>query len=95
MPTLERHYGAYVVRSRSGSELVQTDWDYPKLAERFGWTLLRVQRDRHGVVALTRRPRRPACFHRGTDGTVDCPDCGITATEFIRAAGSFLSLKAE
>jgi hypothetical protein len=30
------------------------------------------------------------CNHSGTDGTVDCPDCGLTAGEFISAAREWL-----
>jgi hypothetical protein len=30
------------------------------------------------------------CEHQNTDGTVDCPDCGRTASSFIQAAGEFL-----
>lgn len=30
------------------------------------------------------------CQHDGTDGTVDCPDCGVTASEFISAAREWL-----
>lgn len=30
------------------------------------------------------------CDHSGTDGTVDCPDCGMKAGDFIGAAYDFL-----
>lgn len=30
------------------------------------------------------------CAHTGTDGTVNCPDCGKTATAFISEAGAYL-----
>jgi hypothetical protein len=30
------------------------------------------------------------CAHDGTDGTVDCKHCGVTAGEFIAAAGEWL-----
>jgi hypothetical protein len=54
--------------------LVQTDWDYPGVASTFGW-----------------RPRkRRGCAHDGTDGTVDCRGCGLTAGEMIASAGAFL-----
>ncbi len=33
----------------------------------------------------------PVCDHDHTDGTVDCKACGVTAGEFIAAAGEFLS----
>ncbi len=36
-------------------------------------------------------PRPPRnCRHSGTDGTVDCPDCGVKAGDFVRAAGEYL-----
>lgn len=31
------------------------------------------------------------CDHDGTDGTVDCKACGLTAGDFIAAAGEWLS----
>lgn len=31
-----------------------------------------------------------ACFHHKTDGTVDCPDCGLAAGKFIESAGKWL-----
>ena len=30
------------------------------------------------------------CEHDGTDGTVDCPNCGLTAGDFISAAREWL-----
>ena len=30
------------------------------------------------------------CQHDGTDGTVDCHECGVTAGEFISAARDWL-----
>jgi ssDNA-binding Zn-finger/Zn-ribbon topoisomerase 1 len=33
---------------------------------------------------------RGECRHSGTDGTVDCKECGVTADEFIEAAGEWL-----
>jgi len=32
----------------------------------------------------------PPCDHSFTDGTVECPECGVTADEFIAAAGEWL-----
>lgn len=57
------------------SVLFQTDWDFPGLARSLGW---------NGKIG------RERCEHRGTDGTVNCPDCGITASEFIGAASAWL-----
>jgi hypothetical protein len=31
------------------------------------------------------------CDHRNTDGTVSCRCCGVTTSEFISAAGDYLS----
>ena len=36
------------------------------------------------------RMRSAKCEHRSTDGTVDCRDCGKTATEFITEAAEWL-----
>lgn len=57
------------------SVLFQTDWDFPGLARDLGW---------NGKVG------RERCQHRGTDGTVTCPDCGRSASEFIAAAANWL-----
>jgi hypothetical protein len=59
--------------------LVQTDWDFPATAETFGWSTRNVQ-----VCPEC------DCDHNGTDGTVDCPDCGIKAGDFIDAAREWL-----
>ena len=32
----------------------------------------------------------PCCDHDGTDGTVPCKACGVTASDFINAAGQYL-----
>jgi hypothetical protein len=68
-------YEVYVVGDESKSILVQTDWDRPGLARSFGW---------NGKVG------RERCQHRGTDGTVKCPDCGRTPSRFIEAATDWL-----
>ena len=81
-----------------GRDLYQIDYDFPAGATRCGWCILRVQRDKSGKVrVLTRTPRdygkRAAlgyCEHGGTDGTVNCPGCGIEAGDFIEAAAEFL-----
>jgi hypothetical protein len=86
--------------------LIQTDWDYPGVAGSFGWSVQCVQRcpacgsldceynTDLGVVYCQNTDCRviesKACPHDGTDGTVDCADCGITAGEFIMAAGEWL-----
>jgi len=55
--------------------LFQTDWDYPGLARSLGW---------NGKIS------REQCQHRSTDGTIDCGECGKTASEFIQAAVKWL-----
>jgi hypothetical protein len=57
------------------SILFQTDWDFPSLARSLGW---------RGKIG------REKCEHRGTDGTITCPDCGRTAGDFIAAAVDWL-----
>ena len=70
------------------SSLVQTDYDYPGVASTFGWNIVDVQPDDDDDRVLCRDSQ---CDHSGTDGTVDCNDCGMTASEFISAAGEFLA----
>ena len=86
--------------------LVQTDWDYPATADAFGWSMKQVQRcpecdqvadgpvPNHGTMAhcpaCDHAWESGLCDHSHTDGTVDCPDCGVTASEFIVAAGDWL-----
>lgn len=97
MPRVESHHGAFIIYGRGhGKEgtLVQTDWDYPATAQSLGWSLRRVQLKgkRDPIVVTMKRtpPRGHGCDHSGTDGTINCPDCGITASDFIAAAGEFL-----
>lgn len=85
---VESYYSGFLI----GGRLIQTDWDFPAEAEALGWSLRRVQSRKGEIVALARIPSRAdACKHVGTDGTVTCPDCGVTATAFISAASDFLS----
>ena len=102
---IESHFGAYIVKARANSresQLVQTDWDFPATASCFRWSTARVQRDpKTGAVrTLARLPRdykvraeRGYCEHSGTDGTVDCAECGVTAGEFIESAANCLDSK--
>ena len=99
---IESHFGAYIVKARSNSResmLVQADYDYPATAIAFGWSTSRVQRDRKTGAARTlarlprdyyERARRGYCEHTGTDGTVDCRKCGVTAGDFIASAAECL-----
>jgi hypothetical protein len=99
MPRLESHYGGYLIYGRGygrDGTLVQTDWEYPATAQLFGWSLVRVQRRHDRILIFDRNPPRGhRCDHRSTDGTVDCPECGVRATDFIQAAGRFLDSIAE
>lgn len=91
---------AFVVRGgyygRKRGTLIQTDWDYPRIACDLGWNMRRVQRNSAGKdVILKAAPARDRmCDHSRTDGTVNCPDCGVTASSFIRAAGDYIASKA-
>ncbi len=83
--------------------LIQTDWDYPGTASTFGWWLGYVQAC-HKCGERLDAPDDSAslltcdgcgeeqqpCGHDGTDGTVDCPECGVTASDFIAAARDWL-----
>jgi hypothetical protein len=60
------------------SVLVQTDWDFPGVAQSAGWSLDMVQ------------GQAIDCDHDSTDGTVDCDGCGLSANEFISAARDWL-----
>lgn len=101
MPRVESHHGAYIIYGRGHGPqgtLVQTDWDYPGVAQSLGWSLTRVQKKgkRRPITVTMKRtpPRGQGCDHSQTDGTVNCPACGVTASEFISAAGEFLASKA-
>ena len=76
--------GTYVIarkrrRDYRGPEgatvFVQTDYDFPGVARTFGWSGPRT---------------RKGCRHDGTDGTVDCRGCGLTASEMIGMAAEYL-----
>jgi hypothetical protein len=67
----------------SRSILVQTDYDAPGVANTFGWDMTEVQPQNYGYYGLK-------CRHSHTDGTVDCPDCGVKASTFIQAAQEFI-----
>ena len=60
--------------SETRSILVQIDYDAPGVASSFGWSIRSVQN------------KAKKCDHVHSDGTVDCEDCGVTATQFIGSA---------
>jgi hypothetical protein len=72
----------YIIRDIESGEtvLIQTDYDYPGVAETFGWSLRDVQHDDNELP----------CRHQHTDGTIDCPNCGIRAGAFIHSAQEYL-----
>ena len=95
--TLEEQKGAYILKpsrhacerqARGMSEttlafllegkLYQGDYDFVRLARMLG------KPDRLG---------RRSCEHRGTDGTVTCPDCGRTPGQFIAGAQDWLDAR--
>ncbi len=61
--------------------LVQTDWDFPSVAQAMGWRLSDGTEN--------------TCPHEGTDGTVPCKECGATPGAFISAAYDFIREHAE
>ena len=84
-------FGTYLISDGAGnSVLVQTDWDFPGTARTFGWNIEDVQQAPGEDEDGNELPAPPHCDHAGTDGTVTCPGCGLTATEFITAAGEWL-----
>jgi hypothetical protein len=86
------------------SILVQFDQDYCGFARSFGWDISKVtgpvpddpyegEMDFADLVAATavlRYEKQCECEHRRTDGTVDCPDCGLGASVFMSEAREFL-----
>ena len=44
-----------------------------------------------GVAEFEQYEKQCACEHDGTDGTVACDKCGMTASQFICAAGEWLN----
>ena len=59
----------------SGGRYYQQDWDIPNLAGERGFSLERSYE---------------SCRHSGSDGTVDCPDCGKTVSDFISECVEYL-----
>jgi hypothetical protein len=59
-------------------EIVQTDWDYPATAQRFGYRGHRDARD-----------KRRICREGASDGTVKCT-CGATVDSMLAAAREYL-----
>lgn len=86
-PNVESVANGYLI----GRDLYQCDYDFPSGASRCGWSIRRVQKRGSRTEHLSRAVRgKRNCEHRSTDGTVDCRECGVTASEFISAAAEFL-----
>ena len=62
--------------------LIQSDRDWPGVAETFGWSMRSVQ-------FLYADGHDNGCHHAYTDGSLNC-GCGVSVHEFIRAAGEYL-----
>ena len=69
-----------IVKYIGGGQYVGTDWDYPSAVRSLGYGL---------------RRRGERCNHTGTDGTIDCPDCGKPTSKFIEESGEILYNLAE
>lgn len=70
-----------IILNEDGREiLVQLDYDWPGVASTFGWH----------VSMNEPFPYAEKCDHDGTDGTIDCPACGLPAASFIAAARHYL-----
>lgn len=86
-------FGHYVIVAETGrTRYIQQDLSFPGVARDFGWDIASVQfpaDDADDDAAETARtPFR--CTHIGTDGSVDCPACGMTAGQFIASAAEYL-----
>jgi hypothetical protein len=88
-----------IVAEDGRRQLIIVDWDCPSVARTFGWSMWRVQRclQCEGIAGVAGDGRAyccntwaPECDHEHTDGTVNCPDCGVEAGDFIAAAGQWL-----
>jgi hypothetical protein len=56
-------------------QLVQCDYDYPTAVASLGYGL---------------RRRGEKCKHSQTDGTIDCPECHKTSSQFIQESSEIL-----
>lgn len=71
-----------IVSDDGRSILVQTAYDYPGTASMFGWSVRSVIVPGYALSA--------SCDHDGTDGTIDCTQCGTLAGSFIADARDYL-----
>lgn len=86
--------------------LVQADYDWPGVALSFGWSIREVEPRKPEYYSenwrtdlnlqLEEAPRFEAyekqliCDHTGTDGTVACKTCGMSAEVFMSTAREWL-----
>ena len=76
--------GGFLLTAADGRTAISTlDHEFPALAATFGWDATTVQSE----------PAKFRCRHAGTDGSIDCPDCGCTATDFGDIAATWLRYK--
>lgn len=59
------------------SVLAQSEDNAPGIASSFGWS-----------VSLVRH--KSGCKHQGTDGSVDCQDCGTKSAAFLASAREWI-----
>lgn len=78
-PVNKRTAKQYKSETGDESRLFQSDWDFPALAQNLGWNMARTAK----------------CSHRGTDGSVKCPDCGKTPSYFIGKAQGWLDKRTD
>ena len=84
------------------SRLIQTDWDYPGIANTFGWDKRSIQAcptckqllnvaPRSGMFACHNCGDKVSliCQHDATDGTINC-HCELTAGHFITSARQWI-----
>jgi hypothetical protein len=73
------HWGFTIHNLETGETLpILTDWDYPSVASTFGWN----------IATAHRKPTCPGIHD--TDGTVTCPVCHATPSDFIQAASTWM-----
>lgn len=75
----ENDIGHFDMYNEANTVLVQQDTDFPSVARTFGWN-----GQTPGLI----------CDHGGTDGTIDCPQCGRRAAYLIGDAIEWLDANA-
>jgi len=75
-----------IVAADGRTLLADNDYDWPGVAESFGWSIRLVQQS-----GREHYPARVDCDHAWSDGSIDCLECGVTSGEFIAAARDWLA----